>query len=94
MKPLFINPLRQQKSIYAATSIKLPLKVSAMFLRFAEALKKLKRGIATEVPADMAACEFSCREQTCTAEEWETCDQRHLEAEAIRSRQPHDVVQP
>jgi hypothetical protein len=63
-----------------------------MVFRLAEVWKKLKSSIATEVPADMAACEFSCREETCTAEEWETCDRRHLEAEAVRSRQQNDVV--
>ena len=37
---------------------------------------KLKANISTEVPANIAACEFDCRKLECSNEEWETCPNR------------------
>lgn len=46
-------------------------------------LRTLKTYISDEVPADMAACEFDCRELTCSSQDWETCPRRLQKARAI-----------
>jgi hypothetical protein len=47
-------------------------------------LQKIKTYIAAPVPADMAACEFDCRESDCQTQNWETCDRRLQKAHAIK----------
>ena len=32
--------------------------------------------IVVEVPADLAVCEFDCRQPACSSEEWATCQRR------------------
>jgi hypothetical protein len=49
-------------------------------------LAKVKAQILAEVPADMAACEFDCREVDCVAKDWESCSHRQQKAEAIKQQ--------
>lgn len=36
----------------------------------------IKDQIVQNVPKDIALCEFDCRKEQCTMEEWETCERR------------------
>ncbi len=36
----------------------------------------LTKRVIQEVPGDIALCEFDCRKQQCTIEEWTTCERR------------------
>lgn len=40
----------------------------------------LKDQIAQEVPEAVALCEYDCRKQQCTGEEWATCERRTHQA--------------
>lgn len=46
-------------------------------------LKKIKAYFVADVPAELAACEFDCRETDCNDEEWETCPKRLQKAEEM-----------
>ncbi|MGD1942839.1 MAG: hypothetical protein ACFB0G_16145 [Leptolyngbyaceae cyanobacterium] len=50
--------------------------------------QRLKAFIATEVPADVAACEFDCRETDCPDRDWQNCQRRTQKAEAIQHLMP------
>ena len=63
-----------------------------MFGSIAQALKKFNPLIAAEVPPDMAACEFDCRELDCVESKWQTCPRRQQKADAIRASQQRDIV--
>ena len=41
----------------------------------------LKNQIAQDVPASVGLCEYDCRNQQCTEEEWATCERRIQQAE-------------
>jgi hypothetical protein len=36
----------------------------------------MKEQVVTEVPAELAICEFDCRQAPCSSEEWATCQRR------------------
>jgi outer membrane lipopolysaccharide assembly protein LptE/RlpB len=36
----------------------------------------MREQVVTDVPADLAPCEFDCRQTTCSSEEWTTCQCR------------------
>jgi len=38
--------------------------------------RRLKEQIATEVPADLALCEFDCNKSQCSWNEWGSCERR------------------
>ena len=40
--------------------------------------------VSTEVPAELAACEFDCREAECLTEDFLTCPRRLQKAEALK----------
>jgi len=61
-----------------------------MFHQLAAFVQKVKANISMEVPADMAACEFNCRELDCTAQSWEDCPKRRQKAEAIQHLHEHE----
>lgn len=42
------------------------------------------RAQISEVPPELAACEFECRERECAAETFDACDRRIQHAEALR----------
>jgi hypothetical protein len=44
--------------------------------------EKLRKFFSTEVPADIAACEFDCRERECLNQDFLTCPRRLQKAEA------------
>jgi len=50
--------------------------------------KRVTAMIAVEVPADMAACEFDCRELECEERRWESCPQRLEKSQAIAEMAP------
>ncbi len=47
-------------------------------------LEKLRNLFSTEVPADIAACEFDCREVECLNKDFLTCPRRLQKAEALK----------
>ncbi len=47
--------------------------------------EKLRNFFATEVPADLAACEFECRNVECITKDFLTCPRRLQKAEALKS---------
>lgn len=46
--------------------------------------RKLRAFSSTEVPADIAACEFDCREVDCSTERFLTCPKRMKKRAAVR----------
>lgn len=46
--------------------------------------KKLRNFFSLEVPADLAACEFDCRELECPTKDFQTCPQRLQKAEVLK----------
>ena len=36
----------------------------------------MREQVVTEVPADLALCEFDCQQTACSSEEWTTCQRR------------------
>lgn len=44
--------------------------------------EKLRNFFSIEVPADLAACEFDCRELECPTKNFQTCPKRLQKAEA------------
>ncbi len=40
----------------------------------------VQQQIVTEVPSDIAFCEFDCRQTACSSEEWATCQRRISQA--------------
>ena len=36
----------------------------------------MQEQVVVEVPADLALCEFDCRQTTCSSEEWTICQRR------------------
>ena len=61
-----------------------------MFHPIIEVFKKFKPFMVAEIPADVAACEFDCRELDCTEQDWQNCPQRKQKADAIRSLKHND----
>jgi hypothetical protein len=49
-------------------------------------LQKIARSLSAEVPADVAACEFDCREVDCSNERFINCPKRLQKEEALLSR--------
>ena len=47
-----------------------------MFSKLSAFIERLKTSIATEVPADVSACEFDCRHLSCPEKNWEECPKR------------------
>ena len=46
----------------------------------------MQRQVVEPVPEESALCEFECRKQQCTMEEWEHCERRlHAARESIDS---------
>lgn len=45
--------------------------------------EKLRNLFSTEVPVDIAACEFDCREVDCLNQDFLTCSRRLQKAEAL-----------
>lgn len=45
--------------------------------------QQFKAHLYAEVPAEVAACEFYCRELNCTAQTWEDCPKRQQKEQAI-----------
>ena len=43
---------------------------------FRRLVRFVKRTIVTDVPEDLALCEFDCRRGQCQQDEWDTCDRR------------------
>ncbi|MEL6320295.1 MAG: hypothetical protein AAFQ57_06550 [Cyanobacteria bacterium J06626_14] len=48
-------------------------------------LKRVAMSLSVEVPADVAACEFDCREIDCPNEKFEACPRRLQKEEALKS---------
>lgn len=56
--------------------------------------KKLRNFFSTEiheVPTDLAACEFDCRELECSTEDFLTCPKRLQKAEALQRLSEDDL---
>lgn len=58
------------------------LEVRTMIRTF---LKRVAMSLSVEVPADVAACEFDCREIDCPNEKFEACPRRLQKEEALKS---------
>ena len=61
----------------------------------------LRNQVAQDVPVSVGLCEYDCRKQQCSAEEWESCERRIQKAAgelwpatkpAPNSPQPQDVI--
>jgi hypothetical protein len=39
-------------------------------------IRRIITGIVQDVPPDIALCEYDCRKEGCTHQEWEDCDRR------------------
>ena len=55
-------------------------------------LKRVSNFVFTEVPKDIAACEFDCREVECLNKDFLTCSSRLHKAEACRDLPKEDVT--
>ena len=52
----------------------------------------IKREFIQDIPDDIALCEYDCRKQECTNEEWLTCERRVIRAESeLRAPAKHPV---
>jgi curli biogenesis system outer membrane secretion channel CsgG len=57
-----------------------------------------KAQIVSEVPADLAVCEFDCRECQCSSSNWMNCQHRiskttgGLRASVVQAKRPDTVV--
>lgn len=47
--------------------------------------KKIRNFFSTEVPADIAACEFECRDLDCPNQVFENCSRRLQTAEELKN---------
>ncbi len=47
--------------------------------------KKIRNFFSTEVPADIAACEFECRDLNCPNQDFQTCPRRLQTAEELKN---------
>ena len=45
--------------------------------------QKVTAMVSVEVPAEVAACEFDCRELNCETRQWASCPRRVHKSEAI-----------
>ena len=55
---------------------------------FSRVWQWVKDQIAKDVPDEVALCEFDCRKQQCTVDEWERCERRITKAAGELSPQP------
>ncbi len=54
--------------------------------------QKLRNLFSTEVPADVAACEFDCRKVECLNKEFLTCPRRLQKVEALKKLSEADLI--
>ena len=54
--------------------------------------KKLRNFFSTEVPTDLAACEFDCRKVECLTKEFLTCPRRLQKVEALKKLSEEDLT--
>ena len=54
--------------------------------------QKLRNLFSTEVPADVAACEFDCRKVECLTKEFLTCPRRLQKVEALKKLSEADLT--
>ena len=48
-------------------------------------LKKAGAFFVTEVPIDIAACEFDCRKENCLNKDFQNCPRRQKKAQALKN---------
>jgi hypothetical protein len=46
------------------------------YCAFSHLWKWVTEQIVQDVPEEIVRCEFGCRKQQCTGDEWETCERR------------------
>ncbi len=54
--------------------------------------QKLRNLFSTEVPADVAACEFDCRKVECLTKEFLTCPRRLQKVEALKKLSEEELT--
>ena len=54
--------------------------------------ERLRNLFSMEVPAELEACEFDCRETQCSSEDFEQCPRRKQRAEDIKRRSLKDAA--
>jgi len=54
----------------------MPINLVQLRFRFSRLGHWVQEQVVAEVPADLALCEFDCRQTACSSEEWTTCRRR------------------
>ena len=55
-------------------------------------LAKLRNFFTSEVPVELAACEFDCRKKECPNQDFLTCPRRRQKAEALKRCSEEKVI--
>jgi hypothetical protein len=54
----------------------MPINLIQLRFRLSRLGHWMQEQVVVEVPADLALCEFDCRQTTCSSKEWTSCQRR------------------